>query len=180
MRAGCPRHPGAEAVSLPDAPAPGVTTFEGRAAFQEALRRAFAALAQSDCREVWLCDRDFAAWPLGEAATISQLSQWAFSHRRLTVIAAVFNEIERQHPRWVAWRRQWDHVVSCRCADAADADALPSFFIAPQVLGVSLRDNVLFRGTSTCDPPEIARLRSQIDAHLQRSHDAFPATRLGL
>ena len=85
-----------------------------RAEFHGALRRAFEALRQQGAREVWLCDEDFADWPLGERAIVELLTQWAGSSRKLTLIARNFDEVARRHPRWVAWRRDWSHIVSCR------------------------------------------------------------------
>ena len=58
------------------------------------------------CRELWLCDNDFADWPIGERAVIESLSQWAGSHRRLTLIASTFDEVARRHARWNEWRKK--------------------------------------------------------------------------
>ncbi|MEP7099141.1 MAG: hypothetical protein ABI781_01445, partial [Burkholderiales bacterium] len=85
-----------------------------RAEFHAALRHAFEQLASVGAREVWLCDEDFADWPLGERAIVELLTQWAASSRKLTLVARHFDEVARRHARWVAWRRDWSHIVSCR------------------------------------------------------------------
>ena len=68
-----------------------------RREFDDALRAAFAEVAAAGCRELWLCDDDFAAWPLSERAVVAHLSQWAMAHRRLTLIARSFDELPRRH-----------------------------------------------------------------------------------
>src|SRR5256885_10105991 len=75
-----------------------------RLEFHEALREAFAEAAHVGCRELWLSDEDFADWPLGERGVVEQLTRWALPHRRLFVVARHFDEVVRQHARWVEWR----------------------------------------------------------------------------
>ena len=48
--------------------------FTSRTEFHDALRSAFAAAADAGCREVWICDDDFADWPLSERAWEKQTS----------------------------------------------------------------------------------------------------------
>ena len=159
---------------------PGTPSIDGCVAFQAALKQAFADLADSSCREVWLCDRNYAEWPLSDAATLAQLTQWALPHRRLVVLAADFDSIGRHHPRWVAWRRRWDHVVACRIPSDTDADSIPCLFLAPPHIGIELHDAQKCRGTRAASPSEMVRMRSEVDAYLQRSSGCFPATQLGL
>src|SRR5216110_427239 len=71
--------------------------------FHQALRDGFAEIASVGCREVWICDDDFADWPLNERAVVESLTQWAQSHRKLTVIARTFEEFPLRHARWVEW-----------------------------------------------------------------------------
>lgn len=164
----------------PSSADPGTTLIDGRVEFRAALQQAFADLAESNCREVWLCDRNFAEWPLSDAATLAQLAKWAYAHRRLVVLAADFNCIERRHPRWTAWRRRWNHVVACRLVDAADADSIPCLFLAPPQIGVQLHDVESYRGIRTSGASDMVRMRSEFDAYLQRSSESFAATTLGL
>jgi len=76
-----------------------------RLEFQEALRAAFIECARIGSREIWMCDEDFADWPLNDGALIDALTQWAMPHRKLTVLARDYDEMLRKHPRWVEWRR---------------------------------------------------------------------------
>ena len=156
----------------------GLITTRGE--FLDALRHAFTRVAANGSRELWLCSEDFADWPLGERAVIEQLTQWASSHRRLTVIARSFDEVARRHPRWVEWRRQWSHVVGCRSNSELEAGAIPSVLLAPGVVSVRLADTVHYRGRMSHDKADEVRCRELIDAVLQRSEEAFPATTTGL
>ncbi|HEY4067146.1 MAG TPA: hypothetical protein VGM74_09645, partial [Burkholderiaceae bacterium] len=124
----------------PDQP---ITT---RAEFQAALRQGFAEAAAAGSRELWLADPDFADWPLGERDVIEHLSQWVSSSRRLTLLANGFDEVARRHPRWVAWRRTWSHVVSCRINTELEADAMPTLLIAAGTITVRLIDIEHHRG----------------------------------
>ena len=103
-----------------------------RVEFHDALREAFAEIAQQGCREVWLCDADFADWPLDEPGIIELLTRWALPHRKLTLIARDFDEFARRHPRWTEWRRTWSHVVDCRVLDEADAVQPPVILLPRQ------------------------------------------------
>lgn len=151
-----------------------------RLEFHDALRDAFAEVARVGCRELWLADEDFGDWPLGEAAVVDQLTQWAHSHRRLTVVARHFDEVVRRHARWVEWRRQWSHVVECRAFEDAEAGEIPTLLLATGLVSVRLFDPVHHRGALSHDPADSIRYRELIDAVSQRSVAAFPATTLGL
>jgi len=147
---------------------------------QQAVRDALGMAAAQGCRELWLCDGDYADWPLGEKAVIESLSAWAYAHRRLTVLARSFDELPRRHARWVEWRRQWAHVVDCRLLNEEDAAAAPWLLLAPGVVAVRVFDPVHYRGSLSEDPADALRCRELVDALSQRSTDSFPATTLGL
>ena len=76
--------------------APTRRIITSRSEFHDALRGAFALAASSGAREIWLSDQDFADWPLGERQVVDQLTQWAHSHRHLTLIAHNFDEVARR------------------------------------------------------------------------------------
>lgn len=155
--------------------------FDGRRECQRALRDALELAAGAGCKEMVWCDPDYSDWPIGERQTIESLSRWAMSHRKLTILAAHFDSIERLHPRFIAWRRSWSHVVHCRQAAEADAAALPRLLLAPGLFALRMV------GSAPHCRGRIARLRSEevqdaeeLDAFLQRSNPSFPVTRLGL
>ena len=151
-----------------------------RAEFHAALRLAFERLAEAGAREVWFCDEDFADWPLGERAVVEQLTRWASSHRKLTLVARNFDEVARRHPRWVDWRRTWAHIVSCRTNTELAVGEFPTVLLGVGTVSVRLSDTVHHRGRLAHDKAEEIRCKEQIDAVLQRSEEAFPATTTGL
>ena len=154
--------------------------ISSRSEFYQALRDAFAEAASVGCRELWLCDVDFADWPLGEREVIEHLARWAASQRRFTLLAENFTELSRRHPRWVEWRRTWSHVVHCRTNTELEAGQMPTVLLAPGLLSVRLSDPNHHRGQRSHEAAEGLRCRELIDAVLQRSEEAFPATATGL
>lgn len=148
--------------------------------FEEAVREAFAKIAEVDCREIIISDADFEQWPLGEALIVDALAAWALPHRKMTVLAANYDEVPRRHPRWVQWRRQWAHVVDCRTVDEFDAAAVPTLLLVPDILVLRLVPGDTVRGSLSVDRGDIERSREQINPVLQRSHEGFPASTLGL
>lgn len=154
--------------------------INGRTAFHDTLRAAFAEAAAVGCAELCLCDPDFSDWPLGERSVVESLAAWVASKRRLTLIAGDFDAIVRRHPRWVAWRRAWAHVVDCRSNPDMLAEELPTILLASELLSVQLVDRVHHRGSVSREPRAILSGRDTVDAVLQRSIEAFPATTTGL
>ena len=155
-------------------------TTGSRGEFYDAVRHAFADVAAQGCREVWICDVDFADWPLSERSIIENLTRWAYAHRKLTVLACSFDEFHRRHARFVEWRRQWSHVVECRAAEEIEPGDMPSLLLAPGVVTVRLLDRIRYRAVVSMDAADAVRSRDVIDAISQRSNEAFPATTLGL
>lgn len=154
--------------------------IQSRAEFHAALRSAFAQAASAGSREIWLSDVNFADWPLGEREIVDSLSQWVTSTRRLTVFAHDFEDLARRHPRWVTWRRHWSHVVTCRTNAELEADDVPTLLVASGTVTVRLSDAVHHRGRVSHDRAEELRCKELLDAVLQRSEEAFPATSTGL
>jgi len=154
--------------------------IESRTDFQNAVRGAFAEAALVGCREIWLVDDDFADWPLGERAVVDDLTHWASAHRSFNVVARSFDAIARHQVRWVNWRRQFSHVVHCRSNSDLEAGQMPTILLVPGLLSVRLHDRVHYRGVATRERADEVQWREEIDAVLQRSEEAFPATSLGL
>jgi len=154
--------------------------FDTRGQFQSAVRSAFAHIAAAGAREVWLCDEDFADWPLNDPQVVEHLSQWAGAHRRCTVMASRYDSIQRLHPRWVHWRRQRSHVVHCRSPDELQSNPLPGLLLAPGLLTLRLIDRERWRGSISDDPADAALVRERLDVLMQRSVEAFPSSTLGL
>ena len=154
--------------------------IDTRVGFQSAVRSALAHIASVGAREIWMCDDDFADWPLNEPEVIDHLSQWASAHRRCTVLAARYDSLQRHHPRWVHWRRQRAHVVQCRTPDEPPTAPLPCLLIAPGCLMLRLVDRERWRGSLSLQPADAVGVQERLDALMQRSVDAFPASTLGL
>ena len=155
-------------------------SITSRSEFHDALRHAFEQAATAGCRELWLCDADFADWPLGERAVVEQLTLWAAPQRCITLLAYSFDELARRHPRWVEWRRLRAHIVHCRCNTDLERAKFPTLLLAPGLLSVVLHDPVHHRGRASRDAADVLRGKELIDAVLQRSDEAFPATTTGL
>jgi hypothetical protein len=163
---------------MDDLPTTRIITSRGE--FHDALKEAFAFVADKGCREVFIADPTFSDWPLGDRSVLENLSRWAFTHRKLTVLAESFDEFPRRHPRWVEWRRQWSHVVECRAVAEADIGQLTGLFMAPGLITLRVLDAEHYRASLSFDPVDSTRIRDAFDALLQRSEEAFPVTTLGL
>ena len=161
-------------------PHPNYTLITTRSEYHQALRNAFAEVAATGCREVFLSDADFADWPLSDAQVLDDLGVWAQPHRKLTVLAQDFGDLARRHPRWVAWRRLWSQGVDCRANTELEAALVPTMLLAPDLLVVRLVDPLRYRGSVSHEPADMVLAREQLDAVLQRSVEAFPVTVLGL
>jgi hypothetical protein len=148
--------------------------------FLDALRFSFEEVADKGSREIWLCDNDFADWPLGERAVVEQLQRWALSSRKLTLMARTFDEVARRHARWVEWRRNWSHIVSCRTNTELGTGEFPTLFVAYGTVSVRLADATHHRGRLSHEKADEQRCKELLDVVLQRSEEAFPATTTGL
>lgn len=153
--------------------------FEGRVAFQQAVRDALAAAAAEGWRELVLSDPDFGDWPLGERAVAESLNAWAASGRRCILLARHYDEMPRRHARFVQWRQTWSHVVEARGCRSADPLELPSAVWSPRWVMHRL-DPVRCVGVAGVEPDRRVQLRELLDQWLGQSAPAFPATTLGL
>ncbi|KQW66274.1 hypothetical protein [Methylibium sp. Root1272] len=168
--------------SQEDAPAPagGTQVIDTREGFARAVLAALDECAEAGAQHLWLCDRDFARWPLGQPAVIEALTRWAGSRRRLTVLAAGYDGFAQRFPRWVHWRRQWSHIVQCLAVHEEVADKLPTLLFAPERVAVRLHDGERYRGRIYRETADLVSCRELVEALLQRADDSFPVTTLGL
>ena len=169
-------------TGLRDAQPPaGGQGFEGATEFARALRGAMAWASEHSTRRLCWCDEDFAAWPLGEPDWISQLTRWArVSGRELVMVARDYSVIERRHPRFAAWRRDWSHVIQCRVPDETRTAALPTLWIDSDDQALRVFDHEHLRGRIGFDRVDRQRAREDFDALLQRASPGFAAVTLGL
>ena len=114
--------------------------------FPRCRSRRIRAAEERDAAEIFIVDPTFADWPLNEPALIESLGRWIDSRKTLTVFAHDFSELARHQLRFVAWRRQWSHVVRCRSDPELEAEQLPTLMLVPGVTSVRLLDRVRQRG----------------------------------
>ena len=154
--------------------------FEGREEFRQRVRDALATAAREGWGELILADADFVDWPLGEREVVEALQQWSRAGRRCTLLALDYAEVVHRHPRFVQWRRQWDHLVTCRKGTGSDPLALPSALWSPAWV-LQRQDPVRSVGTTGSEPGRRVQLREALDEWMERkSSPAFPASVLGL
>ncbi len=157
-----------------------IVQIASRADFHQAVRTALAQAEAAKSREILMSDPTFADWPLNDRETIESLSRWIDSRCTLTVMAHSFDELARRQLRFVAWRQQWSHVVRCRSDPELGAEQIPSVLLVPGRIVLRLLDRDRYRGTLSSRGIDLTESRESIDALLQRSEEAFPATTLGL
>lgn len=161
--------------------ATGGTAFEGAVEFADALFDALRRASEDSTRRLCWCDADFAAWPLGDLEWISMLTRWArVGGRELVMIAGDYGAIERLHPRFAAWRRDWAHVVRCLLPDEGRTTALPTLWLDSDDHALRVFDREHWRGRAGFDRVDRQRAREDFDAILQRATPGFAAVTLGL
>jgi hypothetical protein len=171
-----------DVTGLPQAKAAvGGHGFEGPVDFAQALRGAMVRAGEQQTRRLCWCDDDFAAWPIGEAEWLSQLTRWArLGGRELVMIARDYTVIERRHPRFAMWRRDWAHVVQCLLPEESRTEALPTLWIDSDDQALRVFDREHLRGRIGFDRVDRQRAREDFDAISQRAHPGFAAVTLGL
>jgi hypothetical protein len=157
-----------------------IVRIGSRGEFHDAVRNALTEAAAAGWREIWLCDPDFADWPLNEAGLIDSLTGWAAAHRRLHLLALDYDQVLRRHPRFVRWRVQWAHVMVCGALQDLQPVGVPVLLHAPGALTLRLFDPLRHQGRVSRLPADIAQAGELVDAISQRSTPAFAATTLGL
>jgi hypothetical protein len=155
--------------------------IDSRAAFHGSLLWLLEQARSQTTRTLWLVDRDFGHWPLGEAAFVDALAQWLrLPLRRVVMLGGDFESVPRRHPRFVNWRRNQSHAVAPFVAPDDLADRLPTLLFGDSGLVVHLFDSLHWRGRAGFDEQAARGWREEIDAVLQRSEPGFPVHTLGL
>jgi hypothetical protein len=153
--------------------------FEGRDDFRQLLRDAFACAAREGWLQIIVSDAHFDEWPLGERAVAESLQAWSKTGRHFTILAKNYDDVVRRHPRFVAWRRVWSHIIEARACAAADPLELPSLVWSPAWV-LERRDLMRSAGFCGSEPDRRIAARERVQEWLARSAPAFPATQLGL
>ena len=161
--------------------AAGGRAFEGAPEFASSLRDAMVNASEHGTRRLCWCDEDFASWPLGDSEWVDMLTHWVRKPgRELVMIARDWAVVERRHPRFVGWRRDWAHAVKCLVPDDAHTAALPTIWIDSDDQALRVFDAEHLRGRLGFDRVDRQRAREDFDAISQRASPGFAAVTLGL
>lgn len=153
--------------------------FEGRNDFRQLVRDALACAAREGWRQIILCDADFDDWPLGERAVAESLQAWSATGRQCTLLARRWDDVVRQHARFVTWRKTWAHIIEARACPSAGPLDLPSAIWSPGWVMQRL-DTERCNGYSGNEPERRLLLRESLNEWLLKSSPSFPAHTLGL
>ncbi len=154
-------------------------TFAGPTAFAQLLRDALARAAREGWPAMVWCDADFENWPLGERAVTDSLQQWSRSGRSLLMLAHSYDIVIRYQPRFVTWRKTWDHIIECRLCKTIDASEMPSALWSPN-WAMRRLDLVRSTGVADLEPARRVLLKEELDECRRQSSAGFSATTLGL
>ena len=158
-----------------------IPTVSTRAEFGAAVLWGFGRAIDNGARRIICVDRDFADWPLSDAALLDRLATWTREPlRRLVLLATSYDAIERMHPRFVAWRALRSHAVEPWSPPEDVGVDLPAVLLDDGAVMVRLLDPVRWRGRAELDARSARLVRDEVDALLQRSEAAFAVNRLGL
>jgi hypothetical protein len=166
-------------TNTPATPAHDTHRFLGRTDFHAHIKQALQHAHAEGCNELWLADASFEDWPLGEREVLASLQAWSSSARKLYVLAKRFDELQRSHHRFVAWRVQWAHIVEARAMPSADALDFPSAILTRH-WALQRLDIERCAGFASTEPALRVALRERLQEQWARATPAFAASTLGL
>ena len=165
----------------PPSPSPLPPRIDSRESFSAALRWGFDRAFANGARCIICSDPNFEAWPLNDPALLQQLTAWLrLPQRRLVLLAASYDSVPRQSPRFTTWRRDWAHAIQALQPQPELALDLPTLLIDDRNVSVHLIDPLHWRGRAADDAHTRLLWQEKIDVVLQRSAAAFAVTTLGL
>ena len=153
--------------------------FAGVEVFAQLVRTALQRAASDGWPLMAWSDANYGDWPLRERAVVDSLQQWAGSGRRLVMLANQFDDFRRLHPRFVAWRNKWDHIIECRVCTQLDAAQVPSALWSPPWC-MRRMDLVRSTGYAGDEPQRRVLLKEELAECQRQSRPGFPVTTLGL
>ena len=153
--------------------------FNGRLAFEDLLREALARAAREGWPEMVWSDATFVDWPLRERVVAESLHAWAAAGRRLTLLAARYDEVLRHQPRFVTWRQTWGHLVDCRVVRNVATVDFPSALWSPHWC-LHRTDLTRSNGVWSVERGRLMTVRELLTERLRNSSPGFSASVLGL
>lgn len=153
--------------------------FAGPTAFSQLVRDALARAATEGWPVMVWSDATFQDWPLGERAVVESLNAWASKGRHLVMLAHSYDAVTRYQPRFVGWRRTWDHIVECRVCKTLDATEVPSALWSPH-WAMRRLDLVRCTGVAGLEPQRRVLLKEELDECRRQGSPGFSASTLGL
>lgn len=153
--------------------------FSGPTEFAQMVRAALARAASEGWQTMVWSDPTFEDWPLGERVVTESLQAWAHSGRHLVMLAHRYDALIRYKPRFVSWRKTWDHLIECRLCKNLDASEVPSALWSPH-WAMRRLDLVRSTGVADLEPARRVLLKEELDECRRQSSPGFSATTLGL
>lgn len=153
--------------------------FSGPTEFAQMVRAALARAASEGWPAMVWSDPTFEDWPLGERVVTESLQAWASSGRHLVLLAHRYDALIRYKPRFVSWRKTWDHIIECRLCKNLDASEVPSALWSPH-WAMRRLDLVRSTGVADLEPARRVLLKEELDECRRQSSPGFSATTLGL
>jgi hypothetical protein len=151
-----------------------------RGEFMTLARELLSNLDGASGRDITLVDPDFSPWPLDDAAVVDGLTRWIqLPGRRLHLVGARFDLVERQQPRFASWRKPFSHAVECVTSSDLDAADLPALLLF-EAGYLELLDRERWQARWTAERRAWVVQRERVDALMQRCEPAWPVTVLGL
>jgi hypothetical protein len=163
----------AESGSAPS----GIST---RSDFLDAARGLLLQAEQGGTRAITLIDTDFSPWPLDDEAVVHALTRWIrLPGRRLRLIGNRFDVIQRDQPRFAAWRAPFAHAIEALRPTEVEPADMPSVLLL-DALCLELLDRERWLARVANERRALVQRRERLDALLQRCEAAWPVTVLGL
>ncbi len=159
--------------------------FSGLAAARQALLQALQWGLAADARLLHAWDARLVDWPWSDDGLLQALTRWAGPGRQLQLLAQQYEDLARQHPRFVRWRRDYAHCVQARALEPeVNPQGAPQALLLIETreakLSLRLLDSRLWRGELSLEAGDYRRGREWFDAIAQRSGESFAPTTLGL
>jgi hypothetical protein len=147
--------------------------------FEALLRQLVRVAAEQSWPQLCWYDTDFSSWPLGEQQVVDDLTRWSLGGGRLAMMARDFRPLMQLAPRFLTWRRQFDHCVEARVlSKAVPEEPALAVWAPPWALVAVDRPRRVFVATS--EPAVRAQRRQEWDSAWPLATVGFPASVLGL